>query len=132
MKVLKLAGVMGPSSLSIKTVSGPDVSGITAGASVGACVGAGVVAGGSVSGGEGGSVAAGVPHADNSRLSNTRLLKRKYNLCFILSPPIDLFNDTQDYSFCIYMFGAKIQTLYHRAYSAMKIVWGGWQEFCLV
>jgi hypothetical protein len=94
---------MGPSSLSIRTVKGPEVSGITAGASVGASVGVWVAAG------EGGSVAAGAPHADRSRLMNTRPVKRKYNLCFILSPPIDLFNDTQDYRFCIYMFGAKIQ-----------------------
>jgi hypothetical protein len=123
---------MGPSSLSIKTVSGPEVSGITAGASVGISVGASVAAGASVSTGAAGSVAAGVPHADRSRLSSTRLLKRKYHLCFILSPPIDLFNDTQYYSFCIYSFGAKIQNSLSQALFSNEIVWDGWQEFYLV
>jgi hypothetical protein len=132
MNVLKLAGVMGPSSLSIKTVSGPEVSGITAGTSVGASVGAAVTAGASVCIGEAGSVAAGAPHAEKSRLTNTRLLKRKYHLCFILSPPIDLFNDTQYYSFCIYMFGAKIQNSLSQGLFSNEIVWGGWQKSYLV
>src|SRR5215510_882101 len=73
MNVLKLAGVIGPSSLSINTVSGP------AGASVGASVGA-AVAGGSV----GPGVSAGA-QAVRIRLISITALSRWNSFVFIES-----------------------------------------------
>src|SRR3990172_3639119 len=107
MKILKLEGVMGPSSLSINTTRGPSGSDVEVGK--GASVG---TTGTSVSVGEEGWVAVALPHADRNRLMSIRLLKRKYNLCFILSPLMDLINPTQCYDFCIYGSGlpAKFHT----------------------
>src|SRR6476620_316598 len=82
--VLKLAGVIGPSSLSMRTVSGPVGSAVAAtawvGASVAASVGACVAAGACVWAGAAVGVAAGLPHAARSRLINTRLLNSQDTL----------------------------------------------------